>query len=54
MERELKFRRRVYPKWIADGRYTQEKADREIAMFEAIRGEYHTKAEADEKAGRLI
>lgn len=28
-ERELKMRRRVYPRWVADNRMTQAKADAE-------------------------
>jgi hypothetical protein len=35
-ERELEKRRAFYPKWVAGGRMTQSKADREIAAMEAI------------------
>lgn len=35
-ERELGYRRRVYPRWVSDGRMTQAKADLEIARMEAI------------------
>lgn len=35
-KRELEVRRRVYPKWVADGRMYKEKADREIRMMEEI------------------
>jgi hypothetical protein len=34
--RELAMRRGVYPKFVRSGRMTQEQADREIAMMEAI------------------
>ena len=34
--RELGLRRNVYPKWVAKGRMTQEKADHEIATMEAV------------------
>lgn len=34
--RELAMRKRVYPKWIADGRLTDEKAEWEIGCLEAI------------------
>jgi hypothetical protein len=34
--REVRMRRRVYPRWVADGRMTQAAADREIASMEAI------------------
>lgn len=39
-ERELKFRRRVYPRWIAAGKMTQKEADRQIALMEAIAADY--------------
>ncbi len=38
--REVKMRRRVYPRWVADGRMTQAKADEEIAIMEAIAADY--------------
>lgn len=38
--RELKMRRRVYPRWVADGRMTQAEADREIALMQAIAEDY--------------
>jgi len=40
IEREIALRRRVYPKWIASGKLKQEKADREIAVMEAIAVDY--------------
>lgn len=36
VERELGFRRRVYPRWTADGRMSQAKADEEIVVMEAV------------------
>lgn len=39
-ERELKFRRRAYPRFVADGRMNQAKADRQIALMEAIAADY--------------
>jgi len=38
--REAKMRRRVYPRWVAQGRMTQEQAEREIATMEAIAEDY--------------
>lgn len=35
-ERELKMRRRVYPKWVAIRRMKQEEADHELAAMSAI------------------
>ena len=34
--REVMMRRRVYPRWVQHGRMSQEKADAEIAMMQAI------------------
>jgi hypothetical protein len=48
VERELKYRRRVYPRWIADGRMTRDLADRQIAIFEDIMADY-AKAEQSER-----
>ncbi len=36
VEREIKMRRRVYPRWTADQRMTQAKADAEIRAMEAV------------------
>lgn len=40
VERELGFRRRVYPRRVGDGKMKQADADREIAIFEAIAKDY--------------
>ena len=36
IERELRMRRRVYPRWVQEGRKPQADADREIAEMEAV------------------
>jgi hypothetical protein len=36
IERELGYRRRVYPKWVADKRMSQQFADEQIAIMEEI------------------
>ena len=36
VRREIAMRRRVYPRWIESGKMTQAKADREIAVMEAV------------------
>lgn len=36
VEREIALRRRVYPRWVADKRLTSNKADRQIAIMEAV------------------
>jgi hypothetical protein len=38
--RELEMRRRVYPRMIENGKMTQGKAAREIALMEAIASDY--------------
>jgi hypothetical protein len=40
IERELSFRRRAYPRFVADKRMSQQLADEQIAIFEAIRKDY--------------
>lgn len=45
IERELKMRRRVYPRWVQDGRMSQAKADEEIAVMEAILADYPPRQE---------
>ena len=39
-ERELRMRRRVYPRWVASGRMSQAQAAKEIATMEAIAADY--------------
>lgn len=53
-EREVKQRRRVYPRFVADGRMTQDFADRQIATMEAIAADYRRMADAEDAAGRLL
>ena len=40
LERELRLRRRVYPRRVTDGRMTEVDAEREIAVMEAILADY--------------
>ena len=42
-ERELKMRRRAYPRWVELGKMRQEVAEREIAIMEAIAEDYRPK-----------
>ena len=37
IEREIRFRRRVYPRRVADGKMTQAAADRQIAVMESVK-----------------
>jgi hypothetical protein len=50
VDRELAFRRRVYPRFIEQEKMTQKLADEQIAIFEAILADYT----AAEKTERLI
>jgi hypothetical protein len=36
VKREIAMRRRVYPRWVEQGRTTQALADDQIAMMEAV------------------
>lgn len=36
VERELKLRERVYPRFVANKRMTQERADREIELMRSV------------------
>lgn len=44
VERELKFRRYVYPRRVAAEKMKQADADFQIAIFEAIEQDYRAKA----------
>jgi hypothetical protein len=46
-EREVKQRRRVYPRWVDDERMSKEFADQQIAMMEQIARDYRAKAGAE-------
>jgi hypothetical protein len=36
VKREIAIRQRVYPRWVADGKLTQAKADRQIEVMQAV------------------
>lgn len=40
IDREVRFRQRVYPRWVAAGKMTQEFADRQIAIFQEVAADY--------------
>jgi hypothetical protein len=46
-ERELKMRKRVYPRWVEEGRMSLGKSEHEIAAMEAIAADYRAIAEKD-------
>jgi hypothetical protein len=39
LRRELRYRYKVYPRWVAEGRMSQEAADRQTKILEAILAE---------------
>lgn len=54
-EREVRQRKRVYPRLIATGKMRQDEAERETAMMEEIARRLHAEADADpQAAGRLV
>jgi len=46
-EREVKQRRRVYARWVADGRMSEDFANEQIGMMEQIAREYRAKADTE-------
>jgi hypothetical protein len=50
LDRELSYRRRVFPRLVANGKMYQHTADQQIAIFEAIREDYAKQ----EQSERLI
>ncbi len=49
VRREVGMRKRVYPRWVATGKMTQEEADRQIEAMEAVQATLE-KLRDDEKA----
>lgn len=43
LERELGYRRRLYPRWVADGKMSQAAADTQIAVLEACLADYQVR-----------
>lgn len=54
IQRELAFRQNLYPKWVAAGRISQEKADHEIEVMKAIAKDYQDYIEANAEQGTLL
>jgi polyhydroxyalkanoate synthesis regulator phasin len=48
VRREIGMRKRVYPGWVQRGKMTQEEADRQIEVMEAVQATLET-LQADEK-----
>jgi hypothetical protein len=47
IEREIRMRERVYPRWVADKKMSQAKADEELATMRAIADDYRQSAESE-------
>jgi hypothetical protein len=47
VERELKYRRRVYPRMIAEGKMTDGFAAAQIAIFESIAADYREQSQKE-------
>lgn len=43
LERELRLRRKVYPRWVAEGRMKMRDAEHETEVMEAIANDYRQK-----------
>ena len=54
LNRELGFRRRVYAQRVAEQKMKEADAKFQIAIFEEMEAEYRAKANAEDKAGRLL
>lgn len=52
--REVVMRRRVYARWVQDGRMSQEKADAEIAAMAAAAGTLRAMLEREKAQGDLL
>jgi hypothetical protein len=48
LERELRLRRRVYPRWVELGKMKMHQAEYEIEVMEAIANDYHILLEQEE------
>lgn len=44
LNRELGFRRRLYPKWVESGRLSAERADAQLRVLEAVLADYQVSA----------
>jgi hypothetical protein len=54
VERELALRRKVYPRWISEGRMTHRDARYELDVMAEIAEDYRKLAEDEDKEGRLL
>jgi hypothetical protein len=52
VEREIRMRERVYPRWVSAGRMTQARADQEIALMREVAEVLRTHVPAPEPAAQ--
>ncbi|MEG9524285.1 MAG: hypothetical protein MIL41_00630 [Hyphomicrobiales bacterium] len=53
-EREVRQRQRAYPRWVENGRMTQQLADRQTALMQAIARKLRAEADAESAKGDLF
>ena len=53
-EREVRMRRRVYPRWVESGRMTAAQAEREIALMDAIAAKLREEADRARRKEMLL
>ncbi len=54
VEREVRMRENVYPRWVAAGRMTQSRADAELAAMRAVRDTLQSLAPAQPRQADLV
>ena len=53
-KREAALRRRVYPRWVEEGRMKMHQAELQILIMDQIAEDYRIQVEHDEKEERLL
>ena len=53
-EREVRQRQRAYPRWVENGRMTQQLADRQTALMQVIARKLRAEADAEGAKGDLF
>lgn len=54
IRREIGMRQRVYPRWVEIGRLTQDKADDEIAVMQAVLEDLLARQPGEPEQGALL
>lgn len=53
LKRELKMRQRVYPRWVREGRMTQEQLDRRVACLIEVIADFEARHAPASQQGSL-